>query len=86
MFDKDKRRIIRATQNPLQTATRLSWLAVMWGCTFEEAAAVVLQSALDAYWDDLDDENPFAIDCDCCRDLREEEAAAAAANQVDGHA
>lgn len=83
MFDKDKRRIIRATKDPVQVAYRLSGLALMWGCSFEEAAAVILETALDAHWDYLDDnDNPFAIDCDCCRDLREEAAAA----QATGHA
>lgn len=84
MFDKDRRRIIRRTRNPKETAEKLATIAIFLGISEEVLAAALLEGALDALDDAMGgNEKPWAdIDCDCCRADREE----AAARQHHGHA
>jgi len=79
MYDKDKRRIIRLTKDPLETYRRLEIIAAFSGVSVEQAAANLLDEASAAVWAALsvcDDQ--FKVDCLCCRDDAQQAASASA--------
>lgn len=69
MFDKDRRRIIRLTSNPLSVTSKLELLAAFFGISAEELSARLLESGVDCLWEVMSSEDhTFAVDCLCCRE------------------
>lgn len=55
-------RIVRSTKNPRLTVSRLDIAAIWFGCKQEEAAALILETALDQLMEDMCAEgNPLAL-------------------------
>ncbi len=71
MFDRDKRRVVRQTTDPVEVKLRLQSLALASGMSFEAYGAMLLEEGVNAKWSllGLDERSSYfpPIDCMCCR-------------------
>ena len=65
--------IIRRVADRDELWKQLGHVAAVLGVSREDAAATLLQTAVENFDDAMGDEgNPFAIDCQCCADDKHE--------------